>query len=390
MALTKSQVNERFYDTVGGEIVFETEAQGFLHPLAVGKLIAAQARRLGSHTLKLLELGANNCAFATSLLKIMSSLTAYGEVDLARIDYFAVELARRSLEVFLTSQEEGGDFHGVAAGALGSPLVGTLTRLGRPEIKEHLVHAEAGAFVRSGSGRYDLIVLNELLDDLPCRVFFSDREGNAYELTVQAEEEEGRWRVRVEAEPAPEIEVPPGAVTATSPESLEVVRGAVSLLDSGGMLLVHDYGFVERYTPVEWYAEPPRSLPDFVTLEFPPGSESGFPRSFFRIFGNAEANVVQITTDVPFAELIAELEQSGTVITLPHGNALIRSREQQDDLRKGDGVFLSEFALLEPGDDLDALLSRLESEQEELRRRFADEFLGGNASVFADLLYVKK
>jgi hypothetical protein len=78
------------------------------------------------------------------------------------------------------------------------------------------------------------------------------------------------------------------------------------------------------------------------------------------------------------------------VITLPHGNALIRSRERQDDLRKGDGVFLSEFALLEPGDDLDELLSRLESEQGELRRRFAEEFLPGHASLFADLLYIKK
>ena len=147
MALTKSQVNEQFYNTVGGEIVFETEAQGFLHPLAVGKLIAAQARTFRNRTLKLLELGANNCAFATSLLKILSSLAAYGEVDLARIDYFAVELARPSLEVFLSSQEEGGDFQGVVAGAIGSPLVGTLTRLGRPQIKEHLVHSEAGPFV---------------------------------------------------------------------------------------------------------------------------------------------------------------------------------------------------------------------------------------------------
>ena len=134
----------------------------------------------------------------------------------------------------------------------------------------------------------------------------------------------------------------------------------------------------------------PRSLPSFVDLEFPPGSDTGFPRAFFRIFGSEEANVVQITTDVGFAELIAELEPSGRVIVLPHGNALIRSRERQDDLRKGDGIFLSEFALLEPGDDLDALLSRLDSEQEELRRRFADEFLDGNSSVFADLLYVKR
>src|SRR5205814_2251024 len=118
-----------------------------------------------------------------------------------------------------------------------------------------------------------------------------------------------------------------------------VVSGAARLLESGGLLLVHDYGFVERSTPVAWYEDAPRSLPEFVTVEFPPGSESGFPRAFFRIFGSKEANVVQITTDVAFAELIAELAPTGRVITLPHGNALIRRREQQDDLRKGDGGF---------------------------------------------------
>ena len=54
MALTKAQVNERFYDAVGGEIVFETEAQGFLHPVAVAKLVAAQVRERGIRELKLL------------------------------------------------------------------------------------------------------------------------------------------------------------------------------------------------------------------------------------------------------------------------------------------------------------------------------------------------
>jgi hypothetical protein len=390
VALTKAQVNERFYNTVGGEIVFETEAQGFLHPYAVAKLVAAKARDWGTRSLKLLELGANNSAFATSLLKLLTALTVYGDVDLARIDYFAVELARRSLEVFLSSQEDGGDFQGVAAGALGSPLVATLTRLGVPQINLHLVHAEAEEFVRGGSGRFDVVVLNELLDDLPCRAFFSDADGNAYELTAHAHELDRKWHVEVAAEPAPGVEMPPSTLTATSPESLAVVRGAAARLGSGGVLLVHDYGFVERYAPLENYEALPKSLPEFVTLEFPPGSESGFPRSFFRIFGSEESNVVQITTDVAFAELIEELEQTGSVIVLPHGNALLRSREQADDLREGDGVFLSEFGLLEPGDDLGALLSRLDAEQEGLRRRFADEFLGGKASVFADLLYIKR
>jgi hypothetical protein len=56
VALTKAEVNERFYNTVGGEIVFETEAQGYLHPFAVAKLLAAQARERGTRELKLLEL----------------------------------------------------------------------------------------------------------------------------------------------------------------------------------------------------------------------------------------------------------------------------------------------------------------------------------------------
>lgn len=389
MALTKAQVNEYFYETVGGEIVFETEAQGYLHPYAVAKLIAAGARERGVRQVKLLELGANNCAFATSVLKLLTTLTVHGEANLEKIDYFAIELARRSLEAFLSS-EAAAEFQRVSPGTPGSPLVGTLARLGVPQINLHLVHAEAGAFVRGGSGRFDAIVLNELLDDLPCRAFYSDEDGTVYELTAHAHEENGRWRVQVGAEPAPEMPMPPATLSAGSPESLAVVRGAAALLESGGMLLVHDYGFVEPYTPIAKYEDPPRSLPAFVDLEFPPGSDAGFPRAFFRIFGSEQPNVVQITTDVGFAELIAELEQSGRVIVLPHGNALIRSREQQDDLRKGDGVFLSEFALLEPGDDLEALLTRLDSEQEELRRRFADEFLEGNSSVFADLLYVKR
>jgi hypothetical protein len=390
VALTKAEVNERFYNTVGGEIAFETEAQGYLHPYAVAKLLAAHVRERGIRELKLLELGANNCAFATTLLKLLTSLTVHGEVDLSRIDYFAVELARGSLEAFAGSEEGAGNFQRISAGAAGSPLVATLSRLGVPQISLHLVHADAAVFVRGGSGRFDAVILNELLDDLPSRPFYSDSEGRAYELTARARELEGKWWIEIAAEPAPGIAMPPATLTATSPESLAVVSGASALLEPGGFLLVHDYGFVERYTPVEKYEPPPKSLPDFVTLEFPPGSESGFPRSFFRIFGSEKGKVVQITTDVAFAELIEALEPGGTVIALPHGNALIRSRERRDDLRKGDGIFLSEFALLEPGEDLDALLERLDKEQEELRRRFADEFLGGSSSLFADLLYRKR
>src|SRR5262249_54415949 len=213
---------------------------------------------------------------------VLTTLTIHGEVALERIDYFAVELARRSLETFLAS-EEGGGFQRVARGAAGSPLVGTLTRLGVPQINLHLVHSEAGAFVSGGSGRVDAGGMKELLDHLPSRPYYPGAKREADRVAPPAREGGGGGRVRGGGTRAADVELPASTVTATSVESLAIVRGASSLLGSGGMLLVHDYGFVERNTPVSWYEALPKSLPGWVTLDFPAGSESGFPRSFFRI-----------------------------------------------------------------------------------------------------------
>src|SRR5579862_7320848 len=390
MALSKGEVNERYYNAVGGQIVFETEAQGVLHPYAVAKLLGAKARETGKAELKILELGANDCSFAISLLKLLTALAAHGEIQLRKVEYFAVEYARPSLESVFASQAEVGDFQLAFPGSPDGPLVGTLRRTGEPESTLYLVHSEAGAFVHGGSGRYDIVVINELFDDLPCRAFYADANGTRYELEADAEEKGERWEVKVSANETSAIDLPPNTLTVTSTESLAIVRDVVSLLDSGGMLLVHDYGFAEHRVPLSYYELPPPTLPDFLDLEFPPGSERGFPRSFFRIFGNIFANVVQITTDVCFGELVDELAPHGRVILLPHGNALLASRDSPEDRRKGDGVFLSEFSLLEPGDELEPLLAQLERDQAEIRQRFADEFLEGRASIFSDLLFVKR
>ena len=391
MALTKAEVNERYYETVAGKIVFRTEGQQYLHPLAVAKLLAAQARTRETRALKILELGANDCAFAMSLLKLLAALAANGEVELERIDYFAVELARGALQAFFDGVQETGDFQRATPGAPASPLVGSLTRLGTPQVNVHLVHADAVAFVGGGSGGYDAVIVNELLDDLPGRAFYADAQGNRRELEAHAEQEGDGWKVTVTAAETPEpalADMPPSTLTATSAESLAIVRGAGEQLVSGGMLIVHDYGFADRYTPLADYEAAPTSIPEYVELEFPPGSEAGFPRAFFRVFGNDEARVVQITSDVAFGELAEALAPHGRVIVLPHGNAMIAQREP-DDLRRGDGIFLSEFALLEPGDDLHTMLERLEGEEDELRRRYFDDYLEGRRTVFSNLLFVK-
>ena len=387
MSLTKAQVNERFYDAVAGEVIFRTEAQSYLHPYAVARLVAAQSRARGKPRIKILELAANDCTFATSLLKLLTAFTAKGEAELEQIDYFAVDLARTSLETALRDNEDTG-FHGVKPGSVGSPLVGTLTRLGIPAVNLHLVHSDANGFVSGGAGTYDFVVVNELLDDLPCRVYFADEAGETKELTAHAEQAGEKWTLTVDAEPA-DVELAPSRLTVTSTESVAVVRGAAAALDHGGVLIVHDYGFAEPDAPLAQYEALPQSKPDFVELEFPLGSENAFPRSFFRIFGHMHEHVVQVTTDVNFAELVEALD-GGTTIVLPHGNALLFARSPEaDQIQKGDGVFLSEFGTLELRDDVAALLEQLDRDQAAIRERFQAEHNPESTSVFADLVFVK-
>lgn len=389
MALTKTEANEQFYNAVGGRIEFATEGQGYLHPYAVAKLIAAHAREDGRREIKLLELGANDCAFAISVLKLLAAFVAQGEAELDRVDYFAVEYARGSLEAFFAEQQQSPDFQNITAGAAGGPLVGSLTRLGVPQFSVHLVHSDAASFVSGGVGGFDFAILNELLDDVSCRAFIAGADGRKRELVAHAHEEDKHWRIAVTAEETSEPgldDMPASTITVRSPESVAIVRGAASLLRSGGMLLVHDYGFFERYAPISNYMREVEPLDDFISVEF---GDDEVPRTFYRLFSSEEANVVQITNDISFAELTEELAPTGTLIGIPHGNALLASRgPEMDDVRPGDDVFLSEFVLLAP-DGLPALLTRLGDEQEGIRERFASEFLAGATNVFADLLFVK-
>src|SRR6266481_6135062 len=221
--LTKAEVNERFYNTVGGEILFATEGQGYLHPLAVARLVAAYANASGKRELKILEIGANNGSFATSLLMLLTQLRVHNEAMVSKVAYFAVEYARRSLEVALTEYAEAG-FDQVTPGPAESPLVGTLTRTGPPQVELYLVHAEANRFVTGAPGRFDFVILNELLDDLPCRAFFCDAEGAKHELLAHARSDGDEWVVTISAAHTDDVsldDMPPNTLTATSPQSVE-------------------------------------------------------------------------------------------------------------------------------------------------------------------------
>lgn len=395
--LNKKALNERFYKAVDPETAFETEVQIGFHQVAVARLVAGQAASLGKREFRILELGASTCLFAIAFLEVLGRLVMGGETALEQVDYTAVDYSQVALGAALRSAVQRG-YHKIKPAQARPAGVGEetamLAHLRRQDsisAELSLVHADANRFVSRATESFDVVILNELLDDLPCRAFYADAKGRRHELSAHAYADGPTWRVKVAATAVAKkgelADMRAGTLTATSEESLRLMHGIVRLLGSGGIALVHDYGFMERYADARQYAEPQQTLPPFVEVEYP--EEDDVPKAFFRLYGNEAAHAVQITNDVNFAEVTAALEETGTVITLPHGNLLIHSRTWPDLFFKGDGVFLSEFMLLTAADDLPALLAELHDRQRELRERYVTTFGSGRTSIFSDLIYVK-
>ncbi len=391
LLLGKKELNERFYSAVDPEAAFETEVQIGFHQVAAGRLVAAHAATLERREFRVLELGASTCLFALAFLDVLGRLALGGETSLEQVDYTAVEYSHVALLSALRSAARGKFRQPSRVEAPPGEGVTHLRRDVPLPTALRLVRSDANRFVRDSTERFDVVILNELLDDLPCRVFYADPEGTRRELAAHAYADGPTWRVKLTAtEPGSGdglAEMPPGTLTATSAESLRLMDGIVGLLGSGGLLLVHDYGFMERYTDVRQYAEPQLRLPPFVEVEYP--ESRGVPKSFFRVYGNEAASAVQITNDVNFAELTEALEPTGTVITLPHGNMVTNGRTWPDLFFEDDGVFLSEFLLLTGEKRLPAVLAELHARQRELRDRYVTTYGSGRTAIFSDLIYVK-
>ena len=387
ISLGKKELNERFYSAVDPEAAFGTEVQVGFHQVAAARLIARHAASLGQRRVRILELGASACLFAFAFLDVMSRLAVLGEASLETIDYTAVELSRGALEVAVRTAAQAGFEQLAPAGGLAALAFARLRRPGAVEVGLSLVESDANRFVDETDEPYDVVILNELLDDLPCRVFYADEGGTTHELAAYAQPGGPGWHVQLEETDAGAEQMPPGTLRSTSDESVRLLQGLVDRLASGGMVLVHDYGFSERFAGTGQYAEPQLALPPFVEVEYP--ETPGVPKSFFRVFGNEAAGALQITNDVSFAELTELLGPTGTVITLPHGNLLTKVREWPDFFFKGDGVFLSEFINLTADDDLPALLDELNARQGEYRDRYVNTFGAGRTAIFSDLIYIK-
>jgi hypothetical protein len=394
--LSKSEVNSRYYNAVAGDIAFITEGQHGHHPTALAHAIAGRAATLGKRQIRVLELGANNCSFARALLLELREMADSAKTTLARIDYLAVEYARDTLEAAADQEELYGAYDQVRRsprpeqagdGPSAKPTIVAYASVADTlSVNLGLVHAEANQFVRENTQSFDFAILNELLDDMPYRAFYADDAGRRREVVPAARPDGGRWTVRVSAGPVADGELgdrPAGMITARSEQCLELVTGIAGLLVPGGMLFLHDYGFPGRCVSAAIY-DREIHVPPFVTMELPDGP---FPRAFFRVFGNEQKHVVQVTNDVNFGELTSALEPTGTVFTIAHGSTIINRGLA---LERGQGTFLSELVSLQPGDDLDALLADLHARQVELRDDFVREYQPAGGSIFFDLVYIKR
>ena len=235
--LSKDEVNSLYYDTVGGQIAFATEAAGGTHSTAIARLVASIADALGRRQIRVLEIGANNCGFARKFLLELVAARAAGNSRLQRVDYLAVEYSRAALVAAAEWEEREGVFDRVALGpaaALGSAgpperpsLVALITAAADVEINLGLVHAEANQFVRANSERFDFVILNELLDDMPWQAYFADGGGRPFEAVVACRADGERWTVRIGAEPltgSEGVDLPPAMLAARSPASVELVE----------------------------------------------------------------------------------------------------------------------------------------------------------------------
>jgi SAM-dependent MidA family methyltransferase len=396
--LDKSEVNARYYAAVAGDIAFETEASLGYHPGTVARILLAHAARVGKEDVRILEIGASSCLFARALLGELRMLGATDWPELRRLDYLAVDLSRSSLERAVLWEEAqsthrrilwpGGVRPSAPAppGRPEKPAMVALVSVEGEEVNVGYVHADANQFVEANTQTFDFVILNELLDDMACRAFYSDGAGQPLELVPLARDDGERWTVRIDAREAVDApELSAHSVTSRSAEAVALVEGIARSLGPGGMLILHDYGFVGEANASADYVTVPSSQPQFVVVDYPPVQD--FPRGFFRVFGNEALRAIQITNDVNFAELAAALETTGDVLTLPHGNQLVASGAA---LERGQGVFLTEFGLLEPRDDLGTELERLRADQADARERYVREHVNGHRSLFLDLVYIKR
>ncbi|MDE1851347.1 MAG: SAM-dependent methyltransferase [Candidatus Micrarchaeota archaeon] len=367
--ISKREINRLFYAAERRELPFATQAGFEPYQEGVVRIIRDIARQQGSERLRIMELGANDCSFA---MDIMGRLANDG--IRTGVDYLAVDFSASALDKGYArySQMPGKGFEMVR----NVEVPDSAKPNGKQDNVIYLVQRDAAGFKDAWASGLDVVIMNELLDDLSYDVYFTDKDGRAYRLECSVSRPQLRWQVNIDAERVDRkelpVQMPPRSVTATSAEAMGIIENAAALLRKGGVMLVHDYGFADRYDSVDTYGTPNVSY-KITQVNFPKHPQLSMPYDFFRVYEDVAefafepaSNMIQVTSPVNFGEIEARLEKEGKVLILPHGRIILHKMQRGESLAKGDDVFMSEFGLMEQDETVAGIMDSLKPRQQEI------------------------
>ncbi len=295
--------NKRFYSSkMSIELPFITHSMREDYRNAFAKFLLEEfgGYRADGRPVHILEIGCNSGYFMEGLYESMKSVDGGKHAEAAKmVEYTGIDLSQYALiEANKAVERRGDDFF--------------RTRL----IRKDLTTENFG-------GSYDMILANELFDDIGSLIY-AVYGGMIYELrpleVMNAEGfsivgrkfsiEHGESKARFESLSSNEKGIvyglDEGELVTVSPNSLRLLKNLVHKLPKGGVLFIHDYG---------WIGNPPSWL------------RTGGVRAYGKhdnSTGSTEleelAPKFQITADVNFSELADYLKGFGDVSVIPQSS----------------------------------------------------------------------
>ncbi len=293
--------NKRFYTSMMSvELPFVTESMNAVYRNAFAGFLLHEFG--GYHTekgpLRILEVGCNSGYFMEGLYEAMKSIDSGSHAEAAKkVEYTGIDLSQYALiKANKIIEKHDNDF-----------------------FKARLLRKDLTA--EDFDGKYDLIVANELFDDIGSLIY-TVHNGNIYEMrplekvvpegfsimgkrfSIKCGESRARFESLNSSEKDIVYGLSEGELVTVSPNSIRLLENLVNKLSSGGILFIHDYGWVGN-------------IPSWLGKE---GVRAYGSRSKSPASNELEelAPKFQITVDVNFSELANYLKSFGEVRMVPH------------------------------------------------------------------------